>query len=82
MGFVVTAKHVDYNGACALNTALFFISFPFLAWTVFRHVTDTTAQSHFGKLGPTVENPTEISSMDNEKAITQTRVATVNPAAG
>lgn len=38
----------NYNGACALNTALFFLSFPGVAWVVYKHVTDTTIQSQFG----------------------------------
>lgn len=32
----------SYNGACALNLGLFFISIPGLAWVVFTQVADTT----------------------------------------
>jgi hypothetical protein len=34
--------HFSYNGACAINLILFFISLPGLAWVVFTQVTDTT----------------------------------------
>lgn len=32
----------SYNGACAINLVLFFISIPGLAWVVFTKVVDTT----------------------------------------
>ncbi len=41
-GFVVSAMDFSYNGACALNLGLFFISLPGLAWVVFTQVSDTT----------------------------------------
>lgn len=41
-GFVVSAKKFSYNGACALNLGIFFISLPGLAWVVFTQVKDTT----------------------------------------
>lgn len=41
-GFVVSAKKFSYNGACALNLGLFFISIPGLAWVVFTKVANTT----------------------------------------
>jgi hypothetical protein len=41
-GFVVSAMDFSYNGACAINLILFFISLPGLAWVVFTQVADTT----------------------------------------
>jgi len=41
-GFVVSAMNFSYNGACAINLILFFISIPGLAWVVFTKVADTT----------------------------------------
>lgn len=41
-GFVVSAMDFNYNGACAINLALFFISLPGLAWVVFTKVSNTT----------------------------------------
>lgn len=41
-GFVVSAMNFDYNGACALNLALFFISVPGLTWVVLTKVTEST----------------------------------------
>lgn len=41
-GFVVSAMHFGYNGACAINLILFFISLPGLAWVVFTKVAETT----------------------------------------
>jgi hypothetical protein len=40
-GFLVSAMHVHYNAACAINLALFWISIPPLAWVVFTKVTDS-----------------------------------------
>ncbi|RDL35178.1 Uncharacterized protein BP5553_07109 [Venustampulla echinocandica] len=41
-GFVVSAMNFSYNGACAINLVLFFVSIPGLAWVVFTQVKDTT----------------------------------------
>lgn len=41
-GFVVSAMDFSYNGACALNLGLFFLSIPGLAWVVFTKVSNTT----------------------------------------
>ncbi|KAK4543551.1 hypothetical protein LTR36_005446 [Oleoguttula mirabilis] len=41
-GFVVSAMDFSYNGACAINLVLFFVSIPGLAWVVFTKVGDTT----------------------------------------
>lgn len=41
-GFVVSAMNFSYNGACAINLILFFVSIPGLAWVVFTKVADTT----------------------------------------
>jgi hypothetical protein len=45
-GFVVSAMDFSYNGACALNLGIFFISIPGLAWVVFTKVANTTHGTH------------------------------------
>ena len=50
-GFVVSAEDVNYNGACAINVALFFVAIPPLAWVVFNKVTNTTHDSLVNGLG-------------------------------
>jgi hypothetical protein len=45
-GFVVSAENFDYNGACAINLALFFVSLPGLAWVTFNKVNETTHGTH------------------------------------
>ena len=49
-GFVVSTEDVNYNGACAINLALFFLSLPSLIWVVFTQVTDTTHDLGFGEV--------------------------------
>ena len=41
-GFVVSKMKFDYNGACALNLALFWLSMPSLAWVVYTKVHETS----------------------------------------
>lgn len=41
-GFVVSAMDFNYDGACAINLALFFLSLPGLFWVAFSKVTETS----------------------------------------
>ncbi|KPM43905.1 hypothetical protein AK830_g2581 [Neonectria ditissima] len=41
-GFVVSAMKFNYNGACAINLALFWISVPGLAWVALSKVTESS----------------------------------------
>ena len=42
LGFVVSTMGFNYNGACGINHALFWLSMPGLAWVVFTKVTPTS----------------------------------------
>jgi len=50
-GFVVSAMDFNYNGACALNLALFFLSVPGLIWVGFFQVSNTSHGSTLTKFG-------------------------------
>lgn len=41
-GFVVSAMDFNYDGACAINLALFILSLPGLYWVAFNRVTETS----------------------------------------
>lgn len=79
---MVSQQRVDYNVACGLNTALFLVSFPGLAWVAYKHVTDTTVRSHFEGKFPTADLESESASregFESEKA-PATRITPASPA--
>lgn len=41
-GFVVSRMKTNYNAACGINTALFFLSMPGLAWVAFTRISTTS----------------------------------------
>jgi len=58
-GFVVSAMDFSYNGACAINLILFFVSLPGLAWVVFTQVADTTHGMNIAGVVPFVTSESE-----------------------
>ncbi|CAK7234054.1 hypothetical protein SCUCBS95973_008804 [Sporothrix curviconia] len=50
-GFVVSAMDFNYDGACALNLALFFLALPGLAWVAFSKVTETSHGADLTAIG-------------------------------
>ncbi|ERS98320.1 hypothetical protein HMPREF1624_05104 [Sporothrix schenckii ATCC 58251] len=50
-GFVVSAMDFNYDGACAINLALFFLSLPGLSWVAFKKVTETSHGADLTAIG-------------------------------
>ncbi|KAB5529014.1 major facilitator superfamily domain-containing protein [Coniochaeta sp. 2T2.1] len=83
-GFVVSKMKTNYNGACAINTTLFFISMPSLAWVVFTRISNTShgtsltgladAEEEDGSSssGEDVKQATDIESRDEKVAVAVT----------
>lgn len=63
-GFVVSAMKTNYNGACTINTTLFFLSMPSLAWVAFTRISTT---SHGTSLTGLAELQNDSSSVEEPK---------------
>ncbi|KAK3319395.1 major facilitator superfamily domain-containing protein [Apodospora peruviana] len=63
-GFVVSAMKTNYNGACAINTALFFLAMPGVAWVAFTRISET---SHGTSLTGLVDGEKDGSSVEEVK---------------
>lgn len=63
-GFVVSKMNFDYNGACALNFALFWLSMPGLAWVVYTKVHETSHGTSLTGIAKLQESPNDSSATD------------------
>jgi hypothetical protein len=69
-GFVVSAMKTNYNGACAINTALFFLAMPGVGWVAFTRISDTSHGTSLTGLAAVEPDNNDSSSLEDTKVAT------------